>query len=263
MVRFSVPSSRKQVGRSLLRILTLFALVPNHYDGPMPRLFLFRWMLLFSSLFACAQAQSAAASQTTTDQAPAVVAFTLDFPGSQPDHYAIRISSAGPNHYESSGRLTADSDVTDSFDFDFTISAETRARVFSLAAKAGYFQNDLNSRRKHMAFTGKKTLRYTDATRTGEATYNYSDNPAVEDLTSLFQNLSATLEFGHRLDYDHRYQKLALDEELKRMLEMTQSNMLTEVTAIQPILEKIVADQSVINVARARAQRLLAPADRR
>jgi len=159
--------------------------------------------------------------------------------------------------------LTADSDVTDRFDFDFTISAETRSRIFALAANAGYFQKDLNSRRKNMAFTGKKTLRYTDATRTGEANYNYSDNPAVEDLTSLFQNLSTTLEFGHRLDYDHRYQKLALDEELKRMQQMTQSNMLTEVVAIQPILEKIVADQSVINVARARAQRLLASADRR
>jgi hypothetical protein len=158
--------------------------------------------------------------------------------------------------------LTADSEVTDSFDFDFTISPETRSRILALAAKAGYFQKDLNSRRKNIAFTGKKTLRYTDATRTSEATYNYSENSSVDELTTLFQNLSTTLEFGHRLDYDHRYQKLALDEELKRMQEMTQGNMLSEVITIQPILEKIVADQSVINVARARAQRLLASADR-
>jgi hypothetical protein len=33
--------------------------------------------------------------------------------------------------------------------------------------------------------------------------------------------------------------------------------MLVEVSAIHPILEQIVADQSVVNVARARAQRLL------
>ncbi len=131
-----------------------------------------------------------------------------------------------------------------------------------MAAKAGYFQKDLDTHRKNLAFTGKKTLRYADATRTGETSYNYSENSAVGDLTSLFQNLSTTLEFGHRLDYFHRYQKLALNEELKRMQEMAQSNMLTEVIAIQPILEKIVADQSVINVARARAQRLLALVDR-
>jgi hypothetical protein len=234
---------------------------------PLPLL----WRLLLSSLLACAQSQPAAATgqgpsssqASPTSQAPSVVAFTLDFPESQPEHYSIRLPSVGPAHYESSGRLAADSDVTDSFDFDFAISSETRSRIFALAARAGYFLKDLDSHRRDLAFTGKKTLRYTDATHTGEATYNYSANSAVEELTSLFQNLSATLEFGHRLDYDHRYQKLALDAELKRMQEMAQGNALAEVLAIQPILEQIVADQSVINVARARAQRLLASADRR
>jgi hypothetical protein len=231
----------------------------------MPRPFLLFWLLLLYSLFATAQSQPlpAASQNLSTGQTPPAVAFTLDFPKSQPEHYAIRISSVGSNHYESIGHLASDSDVTDSFDFDFSISAETRSKIFALATNAGYFQKDVNSRRKNLAFTGKKTLRYTDATRTGESTYNYSESPAVQELTSLFQDLSATLEFGHRLDYDHRYQKLALNEELKRMQEMAQSKMLTEVIAIQPILEKIVADQSVINVARARAQRLLASPDRR
>jgi hypothetical protein len=41
------------------------------------------------------------------------------------------------------------------------------------------------------------------------------------------------------------------------MQEMAQSNELVEVTAVHPILEQIIADQSVVNVARARAQRLL------
>jgi hypothetical protein len=82
----------------------------------------------------------------------------------------------------------------------------------------------------------------------------------VQQLTSLMQSLSATLEFGHRLQYDLHYQKLALDEELKRMEEMARTNQLVEVTAIQPILDQIVADPSVINLTRARAQRLLARA---
>lgn len=186
-----------------------------------------------------------------------VVTFTLDFPQSQPEHYSIRVTSDGPSHYQSTGRISSDSDDTDSFDFDFTLSAETRARIFAMAAKAGYFQKDLDSHRKGIAFTGKKTLSYKDASRAGESTYNLSSNSAAQELTSLFQNLSATLEFGHRLDYDHRYQKLALDQELKRMQEMAESNELSEVSAIYPILEQIIGDQSVINVARARAQRLL------
>ncbi len=153
--------------------------------------------------------------------------------------------------------MSADSDQTDSFDFAFTVAAETRQKIFELAAKAGYFRKDVDSHHKGLAFTGKKTLTYKDAHRSGESTYNYSSNPAVQDLTSLMQSLSATLEFGHRLQYDHHYQKLALDEELKRMEEMARTNQLIEVAAIQPILDQIVADPSVINVTRARAQRLL------
>jgi hypothetical protein len=219
----------------------------------MPRPFQIVCLLLFSVLLFI----TLLAYSQTEAQAPAVVTFTLDFPASQPEHYSIRVQSNGPARYQSGGRLSPDSDETDSFDFDFTVAAETRQKIFELAAKAGYFQKDLDSHRKNLAFTGGKTLGYKDARRRGESTYNYSPNPAVQDLTNLMQNLSATLEFGHRLQYDHHYQKLALDEELKRMEEMARNNQLIEVTAIQPILDQIIADPSVINVTRARAQRLL------
>jgi hypothetical protein len=234
----------------------------------MPRLFQIACLLVFSSILSY--------SQTTASQTAAapVLTFTVDFPNSQPEHYSIRVQSDGPAHYQSSGRLSADSASSDSdshdsdsrdsdshnkdsFDLDFTLGAALRQKIFDLAAKAGYFQKDIASHHKGMAFTGKKTLTYKDARRAGEATYNYSSNPAAEELTDLLQSLSATLEFGHRLQYDRHYQKLALDEELKRMEEMASSNQLIEVAAIQPILDEIIADQSVINVTRARAQRLL------
>lgn len=207
-------------------------------------------LIVSSALFFATPAHS----QTET---PSVVTFSLDFPTSQPERYSIRVQSDGSARYQSSGRLSADSDETDSFDFDFKISSELRQKIFELAAKAGYFQKDLDSHHNGLAFTGKKTLAYKDARRSGESTYNYSSKPAVQDLTNLMQNLSATLEFGHRLQYDHRYQKLALDQELKRMEEISGANPLVEIAAIQPILDQIIADPSVMNVSRARAQRLL------
>jgi hypothetical protein len=212
----------------------------------MPRSFQIVCLLIFSSFLAYAQ----------TEATPAVT-FTIDFPESQPEHYSIRIPSDGSAHYQSSGHLSADSDETDNFDFDFAVASETRQKIFDLAAKAGYFKKDVDSHHKGLAFTGKKTLSYKDAQRNGESTYNYSPIPAVQDLTGLMQSLSATLEFGHRLQYDHHYQKLAMDEELKRMENMAHTNELVEITAIQPILDQIIADQSVMNVTRARAQRLL------
>ena len=232
----------------------------------MPRLFQIIGLLMFSSIvFSSIPAYSQA-------ETPAVLTFSLDFPASQPKHYSIRVQSDGSAHYQSSGSLPADSDETnsrdndnnndnDSFDLDFTLAAGTRQKIFQLAAKAGYFQKDVDSHHKNLAFIGKKTLGYKDARRSGESTYNYSTNPAVQDLTSLMQSLSSTLEFGHRLQYDYQYQKLELDEELENMEELAHANQLIGVTAIQPILDQIIADPSVMNITRARAQRLLDRAD--
>ena len=224
-------------------------------------------LLMFSSIVC---SSTPAHSQA---EAPAVVTFSLDFPTSQPEHYSIRVQSDGSGRYQSSGRLSADSDETDSrdndshdndsFDLDFTLAPGMGQKIFQLAAKADYFQKDVDSHHKNLAFTGKKTLGYKDARRSGESTYNYSNNPTVQDLTILMQSLSSTLEFGCRLQHDHHYQKLALDEELKRMEELARTNQLIGVTAIQPILDQIIADPSVLNVTRARAQRLLDRADLR
>jgi hypothetical protein len=205
-------------------------------------------LIVFAAGFAFSQTEA---------QAPAQLTFTIDFPTSAPEHYSIRVQSDGSGHYQSSGRLSMDSEETDSFDLEFTIGSNTRQKMFDLSAKAGYFKKDVDSHRKGLAFTGKKTLAYKDAQRSGESTYNYSSNPAVEELTGLMQNLSATLEFGHRLRYDLQYQKLALDDELKRMEELARTNELVEIAAIRPILDQIIADQSVMNVSRARAKRLL------
>jgi hypothetical protein len=193
---------------------------------------------------------------------PATLTFTLDFPGSQPDHYSIRVESDGTARYESRSRLATDSEEEDAFHCDFKVSPATREKMFALAAKAGYFRKDLDSHRRNLASTGKKTLAYEDAQRRGESTYNYSPDPAIVELTGLFQGLSETLEFGHRIEYDHRYQKLALDAELKRLEESARSNQLTELAAIAPLLQQIVDDSSVINVSRARAQKLLEKAGR-
>jgi hypothetical protein len=190
-------------------------------------------------------------------QAPATVTFTFDFPGSQPEHYSLQVESSGKGHYESSGKWAPDSGESDSFSCPFVLSAAMSQRVFLLTAKANYFRKDLDSRRKGLAFTGKKTLSYKDAQRSGESSYNYSPDPAVVEMTSLFQGLSATLEFGHRLDYDHRYQKLALDQETKHLEEEARSGAVVELPAIAAILREIVDDASVINVTRARAQRIL------
>ena len=199
----------------------------------------------------------AGVSYSQTKAAPAEVTFTLDFPGSTPQHYSLRVQSDGKSQYQSSSRISSESEDVDTFSYDFTISPATRDRIFELSARAGHFESDLDSHKKNMAFTGRKTLSYKDGSRSGESTYNYTLNPSAQELTSLLQGVSATLELGHRLEFSLRYQKLALAEELKRTEESARMTAPVEMQAIAPILQQIVADASVINVTRARAQRLI------
>jgi hypothetical protein len=211
---------------------------------PLPRLCLLCLWLLTLGLPIVLWAQEAS-----------VVTFTLDFPGSEPSHYVISISSDGHSTYDSDGKLSPESDA-DPFHLDFSVSPETSKAIFDLAKRAHYFQGQVDSNKRGLASTGSKTLTYKDAQRSTTATYNYSPIAAVQQVTQLFQNLSTTLEYGRRLQYFHRYQKLALDEELKRMEEAANGNSLQELPAVVPILQRIASDSSVINPVRARARRM-------
>lgn len=189
------------------------------------------------------------------------VSYVQDFEGSNPSHLEITVSNDGQGTYISNGQLSDKADPSGLEPVKFTVSNRVRDQIFDLAKRAKYFQGKIDSGRSNLANTGKKTLTYKDDKRSTTATYNYSPVPAVMDLTSAFQNLSTTLEFGRRLIFFHKYQKLALDDELKRMDEMRHDNMLGDVQAIASILHDIASDQSVMNVSRSRALRLLATID--
>jgi hypothetical protein len=188
---------------------------------------------------------------------PATVTFTLDFPGSDPDHFSISVQSDGHAHYECSGKISPDSEDRENYQADFNFSDATRTRMFDLAAQAHYFSGKIDSGNRKIANTGAKKLSYKDGQRDFTATYNFSPHPAVEQLTTLFEGVSATLEFGRRLAYYHRYQKLALDEQLKLMEDQARRGDLVELQSVKPVLQEIYDDSTVMNVVRARAQRVM------
>jgi hypothetical protein len=193
-------------------------------------------------------------------QPTASVSFRLDFPGADPSHYEIVIASDGQGSYISNGRFDDQSDPADAAPLQFVVSENIRKQIFDLAKKSHYFTGKVDSGQKNIANTGAKTLAYKDASHSSQATFNYSMLQPIAQLTSIFQNLSNTMEFGRRLVYLHKYEKLALDDQLKRMEEMQRGNSLGDVGAIAPVLKDIANDSSVMNVSRARALRLLATA---
>lgn len=206
---------------------------------------------LFVLLFACLAMLPAHAAE------PATITFSLDFPASDPAHYSIVVDSEGHARYECSARISNDSDDREAYQTDFTLSDATRARIFDLAVQAHYFSGKVDSGNRKLAFTGAKKLAYKDGERNFTADYNFSSLQPIQQLTALFQSVSATLEYGRRLTHYHRYQKLALNDELKRMEEQARTGEIAELQAVRPVLQDIYDDASVMNVVRARAQRIM------
>jgi len=190
-------------------------------------------------------------------ESSATITFSLDFPNSDPEHYSISVQSDGRAKYQSSAKLSKDSQENQNYQADFTLSAATRSRIFDLAKQAHYFDGKVDSGNKKLAFTGAKKLAYQDGQYSTTAEYNFSQEPPVQQLTALFQSMAATLEFGRRLVYYHRYQKLALDDELKRMESQAHNGELAELQAVKPILQDVYDDRAVIKVVRARALRIM------
>ncbi len=191
-------------------------------------------------------------------QRPATtVTFRLEMATFDPAYYGVAVESSGAAAYVSEPRSTPDSGPGEPYIVKFTVSEETRQRIFDLARETNFFQGAFDYKGK-IANTGAKTLSYSDGARCNQATYNWSEHAAIQQLTTVFQGISNTLEFGRRLAYLHRYDRLGLDAELKSMEENAKTNNLVELQAIAPVLRSIADDYAVMHLARARAERLLA-----
>ena len=209
----------------------------------------------FAGIWAQERNASSIAGSVASPAIP-IVTFTLDFPISAPSHYSVRVAQDGKASYESMGKLTPEADG-DPFLYSFMMSEANRTRIFELAEQAKFFDGNFDYKKGRLANTGKKVLAYEDGKVQHETVYNYSTNSAIQQLTTIFQNISATMEFARRVQYFHKYQPLAVEEELKRMEDMAKTHSLDEVQAVAPVLQEIAEDKAVLNVTRSRAVRLL------
>lgn len=191
------------------------------------------------------------------------VTFDLVWEQATPQEFTVRTQADGPSTYLSRNplkQLQPGEEKDPDYTLDFTMSAKDAARIFKLAQQAKYFNGDFEYRAHRIANTGKKTLTYADETRHFQTIYNHSENKAIQELTSLFQGISSSIEFGRKLQFKHKYDKLGLEAELKAMEEAAENHNLAEIQIVSATLKDIADDSSVMNIARQRARRLLAKA---
>jgi hypothetical protein len=192
--------------------------------------------------------------------APAQPSVTFDFDWSQGipwQTYSITVRADGNTHFQGTPAPDEAGGDTDPFQQDFTMSEVNRSKIFDLAKKLNYFQSDFDSHLKRIAQTGSKTLEYTSATAHGATTYNWSPNADVQELTRLFLAIANTLDYGRKLSFQYRFDKLGMEARLKQLEDMRADHHVEELNAIAPILGKIADDPDMMHISRQAAQQLL------
>jgi hypothetical protein len=211
----------------------------------------------------------AAAGQTVYEVKPvsqptgSYIAFKFDWDQGRPwVKYAISVDDAGNTHFQGIGSPVESGDG-DEYSQDFVMSDANRQKIFDLAKKADYFQGNLETRQKNIAQTGQKTLAYHgrlgsgDGTAATSATYNYSPDPNIVELTRIFQAIATTIDFGRKLSFDYRFNKLGIDARLHSLQDMQSTHYVEELQSIEPILQKIASDPNIMHINRVAAKQLL------
>jgi hypothetical protein len=223
-----------------------------------------KFLLGFGLLWAlCATAQ--VVHQVTPVDSPAgsYVTFKFDWDQGRPWlKYSIAVDDAGHTHFEGVGNPIESGD-SDAFSQDFVMTDANRQKIFELAAKLDYFEGNLEAKQKNIAKTGQKTLAYHGrAPASGQpiahsSTYNFSTNSDVQELTRLFQAIASTLDYGRKLEFQSRFDKLGMDARLRDLQDMQASHYIEELQAIGPILQKIADDPNMMHINRVTAKQLL------
>ncbi len=218
------------------------------------------FILVVLALAALISSQHAAQAQKP-DQTSATPSITFERVWADfiPQSVTITVAANGATKY-SSRTPGKNGDDADEYHTEFTVSHDHCDKLFRYAKEADYFQGDFTFKKHAVASTGKKTLTYIDASRHFNTTYDYSDNKAIQEITSIFMGISNTVEHGRKLQFLRRFDKLGLEAELKAMEDAAASHNLVEIQLIAPTLESIAEDHAILNIARQRAHRLLAKA---
>jgi len=202
----------------------------------------------------------AVAQQATEPPAPVrtgqeEVIFLFDWPQGRPwTSYSLRVQADGKTHFE--GDPSPAETDSDPFQQDLLLSETNRRKIFDLAKRANYFQGNFDYPKK-IAQTGKKTLEYQSPSVQASTTYNWSQNTDIQELTRIFQGVATTLDYGRKLTFQYRFDKLGMDQRIKELEQLQQQGYVEELQAIEPILRRIADDPNIMHITRESAKHLL------
>ncbi|HXR98782.1 MAG TPA: tyrosine--tRNA ligase [Terriglobales bacterium] len=180
------------------------------------------------------------------------VTFSRGFKGSDPAFFSVAVNRDGKAVF-TARQQDADPPVT----IDFTATPAVVSEIFADAAALGDFSRPLQSKAR-VAYTGDKMLAFDDASHHASEEFTYTTIPAAAALTALFEKIGVCGADAMRLRHAMQYSRLDVTDIMDEIVADWDGHQLAEPQLLAPTLEQLVGDNSLMNSARHRAQKLLA-----
>jgi hypothetical protein len=182
---------------------------------------------------------------------PAKLTYSRTLKGSTPEYLAIIVDSKGSGTYEGHKLDEARSPRP------IQLSAATTERIFTLAGQLHNFQSvDLESHKK-VANLGEKTFTYQQGDGVNRVVFNYTENRIARELVDLLEAVGAVEEHISALEFDMKYDPLALSQELLQIQIELNNKSLADPEMLIPTLEKIAHGSRFLHLAQVRAQQII------
>ena len=192
-----------------------------------------------------------AASTRAEESATGRLTYEKVFRGSGPEYVRITVIENGEATFQGGSADRPDAPES------FQVSPELVARLFALAAQLNYFQGEDLESGKRVAFMGQKTFSYEKGGVRGEATFNHTRRPAADELQVLFDRIARGRILAAQLQHRLLFDRLGLLDTLRELERDFNSGEVADPEQFIPVLERLVADPRLMQLARTRAQSLL------
>lgn len=225
----------------------------------LPGLRLIRKQVLLTCvlLLSCAVVTSAQNPQLqlkNSGQFPTVIFNAVRW-NADPSYYSIAVDATGTATYLSAPEGLDKTGTP--YTTEFQVSDRTRRIVLNLAQKLDYFGGSYGELQSSPETHNVYTLAYRYGNVNNQYTYSTSSDADLEELTSVFEELSQTFEFGRKLSEDVIHNRRAIGPQLDAMRTKADRRALRDLPALVPILRNVAADTSVDAAARKQASSLI------
>jgi hypothetical protein len=137
------------------------------------------------------------------------------------------------------------------------LSPSARQKFITLLAGTNYLEHPetFESGRK-IADLGAKHMTVELSGTKREGTFNYSLRKDVTDLSTFFEGLINQETLGFDLTNAMQFERLSIPKRLEFVENELKSNRIADPEGLIPLLEKIEADQQIMNYARSQAGKI-------